>query len=430
MELPKTLNILADEAIAYLSHYFSDEMGQILKAVGVQNLSLRTFGSQKVNDCDLQQAHVLLTRSTLSVDQQLLDKAPSLLFVGSCTSGIDHLDTTELEARDIAWAHALGCNATAVAEYVLLQVVRFCCQIGRSLEGLRIAVIGYGSVGQRVAQKLSLFGCQIQVVDPVKFDQGQTDVVLSNTDDQSRSTVGTVPVVDLTTALQSDVVTLHVPLSQTGAHPTWHMMGPEQLQQMPTTSLLINASRGAVLALDECLAWRQALTKNEQQSRYWVFDVFEGEPQVPAACLNHLMGATAHIAGHSQIGKEMGTRQVCEAWLEYCGLAQAMEKLALKSAEQCAEHSRKALVLSSPLQTSDWLTFLEEVLGLMASEQAFFSHLKAASEKPQLNSIGEAFVQRRRAYQPRLELGQIKVQDTALSPVDRLRLKGLGVLLC
>jgi erythronate-4-phosphate dehydrogenase len=39
--------------------------------------------------------------------------------VGSATIGTDHLDIQALEQQHIAWSNAAGCNAQAVAEYVI-----------------------------------------------------------------------------------------------------------------------------------------------------------------------------------------------------------------------------------------------------------------------------------------------------------------------
>jgi erythronate-4-phosphate dehydrogenase len=66
-----------------------------------------------VNDAD-----ALLVRSITKVNEQLIQDT-ALKFVGSATIGTDHLDIPALEKHQIAWSNAAGCNAQAVAEYVI-----------------------------------------------------------------------------------------------------------------------------------------------------------------------------------------------------------------------------------------------------------------------------------------------------------------------
>src|SRR5690606_24297565 len=74
---------------------------------------------------------------------------------------------------------------------------------------------------------------------------------------------------------QCDVISLHTPLLRDGPHPTWHLLGREQLASLRPGTWLINASRGPVVdnqALRERLRARADLQA--------VLDVWEGEPQV------------------------------------------------------------------------------------------------------------------------------------------------------
>ena len=63
-------------------------------------------------------ANALLIRSVTQVDSDLLSKT-SIRFVGSLTSGVDHVDVEGLSKQGIHFAHAPGCNADSVCEYVL-----------------------------------------------------------------------------------------------------------------------------------------------------------------------------------------------------------------------------------------------------------------------------------------------------------------------
>src|SRR5690606_19552610 len=73
----------------------------------------RAITADLVRDVD-----VLLVRSVTRVDAKLL-AGSRCRFVGTATSGTDHIDIDWLRAQGIAFADAHGCNAGAVADYVL-----------------------------------------------------------------------------------------------------------------------------------------------------------------------------------------------------------------------------------------------------------------------------------------------------------------------
>ena len=83
-----------------------------------------------------------------ALDADLLAGTP-VRFVGSATIGTDHIDTGWLRQAGIAFAHAPGCNAMAVAEYALQAVLDWVIGRGRPLAGMRIGVLGCGNVGSR-----------------------------------------------------------------------------------------------------------------------------------------------------------------------------------------------------------------------------------------------------------------------------------------
>ncbi len=62
---------------------------------------------------DLRNADALLVRTVTRVDAALLEGS-SLRFVGSATSGTDHIDIDALAGASVHFCHAPGCNADAV----------------------------------------------------------------------------------------------------------------------------------------------------------------------------------------------------------------------------------------------------------------------------------------------------------------------------
>ncbi|WP_349617611.1 4-phosphoerythronate dehydrogenase PdxB [Azotobacter salinestris] len=279
------MRILADENIP-LTHAFFSAFGEI-----------RQLSGRAIEPGSLQDAEVLLVRSVTRVDAALL-AGSRVRFVGTCTIGTDHLDLEYLRRRGIAWASAPGCNARGVVDYVLGSLLSLAERQGVDLASRCYGVVGAGQVGGRLVEVLRGLGWRVLVCDPPRQALGEGDFV------------------DLPTLLREcDVLSLHTPLSRGGAHPTWHLLGREQLAQLRPGSWLINASRGAVVdnrALHEALASRADLQA--------VLDVWEGEPQVDVALAGLCHIATPHIAGYSLDGKLRGTAQVYRAFCEHLGV--------------------------------------------------------------------------------------------------------------
>ena len=111
-------------------------------------------------------ADALLVRSVTKVDAFLLHKATRLKFVGSTTSGIEHIDTHFLQQHNIAFSAARGSNANAVAEYVISCLLALEAQKKCNLAASSLGIIGMGQVGSRLAAKAAALGLRILSYDP------------------------------------------------------------------------------------------------------------------------------------------------------------------------------------------------------------------------------------------------------------------------
>ncbi len=279
------MRILADENIPMLE-------------VFARHGQLRRVAGRSLDRAVLADAEVLLVRSVTQVDQALLAGA-QVKFVGTCTIGTDHLDLQYLTQQGIGWASAPGCNARGVVDYVLGALLTLAERDGVDLSKRCYGVVGAGQVGQRLVQVLRGLGWQVLVCDPPRQQAEGGDYV------------------DLATVLERcDVVSLHTPLTQQGEHPTFHLLGAEQLQSLQQGSWLINASRGAVV---DNQALKQLLT--QRHDLRVALDVWEGEPQVDAELAQRCDIASAHIAGYSLDGKIRGTSQIYQAFCQHFALA-------------------------------------------------------------------------------------------------------------
>lgn len=276
------MNIVADMAIPGLEETFA-------KHAKVERVDGRAISRETV-----EQADVLLVRTVTRVDERLL-AGTFVRFVGSATIGTDHLDTEWLDAQGINWANAPGCNADAAAQYTLAMMLLACRRIGIDLTEQSVGIIGYGNVGSRVAKLLDALDIPWVANDPPLVERGET---------------GLVP---LETALAQPIVSLHVPLTRDGPHPTWRMIGMEQLAQMPDGGLLVNAARGDVLSGDDLLS-ELAVGR-----LFAALDTWPGEPDLDPKLVAAATVATPHVAGYSLQGKICATQMIYGDFLAWLG---------------------------------------------------------------------------------------------------------------
>ncbi len=166
---------------------------------------------------------------------------------------------------------------------------------------MRAGIVGLGNVGSRLQQKLDALGIECLVCDPPLQQAGQT----------------AQDFVDLDTILREcNLISLHVPLTRSGPHPTFHLLNSTRLESLSEGCLLINAARGEVVD-------NQALLQllNQRDDVHVFLDTWEHEPRVLRELLLRVDLATPHIAGYSVEGRLRGTQMVLDAACKHFKLA-------------------------------------------------------------------------------------------------------------
>jgi phosphoglycerate dehydrogenase-like enzyme len=232
------------------------------------------------------------------VTAELLKEARRLKLVHKWGTGTDNIDVGAAKALGIPVARTTGVNATPVAEFTLglmislgrgimrghlaLREGRWAWgEIWRSsfmLPGRTVGIIGFGHIGQRLAELLTPFGCRILYHNRNRID-ADTEARLS------------AQYADLPTLLaQSDIVILHCPLTPQ----TRGLIGRRELRMMKSSALLLNLARGGVV-VEADLA--EALASGEIAGA--ATDVFEHEPPPPDHPLLGLGNVivTPHLGG-------------------------------------------------------------------------------------------------------------------------------------
>jgi erythronate-4-phosphate dehydrogenase len=280
--------ILADENVPLAREAFGT-LGEV-----------RLKHGRRIGHADLADVDLLVVRSITRVDAALV-AGTRVRFVGTATSGIDHVDAGALEQLGIRFYAALGCNANAVAEYMAAAWLTLAKARGETLAGRRVGVIGVGHVGSLVVAKARALGMEPVLNDPPKARETGSDRYR--------------PLDDL---LDCDIVTCHTPLTFDGPDPTCGLIGEPFLSRLKPGAWLCNAGRGGVV---QEAALHRAL--DERRLDAVVLDVWDREPEIDGRLLARVDIGTPHVAGYSLEGKLNGTTMVFRAACEFLGIAPA-----------------------------------------------------------------------------------------------------------
>lgn len=235
----------------------------------------------------------LLVRTVTPLNEETLPKAGKLQFVATATAGTDHVDSEHLKRLGITFAHAEGCNANAVAEYVITVMLWWAGERGEQIRRKRVGIVGCGNTGGRVAAYLKKLGTEVTLYDPPK-EVRQPGF--------SSSTVKEL--------LCCDIITFHTPLTRSGNYSTLDICNTEWLSA--GWELLINTSRGGVVNEEELLQAHRRGDVDEMVTDVWI-----GEPSFQRELAQHSLIATPHIAGYSTEAKWMATKMVTTCLMEF-----------------------------------------------------------------------------------------------------------------
>ena len=131
------MKLVIDDTVWGFEVIFSD-FGEIVTLPG------RQINRQSLLDCD-----ILIIRSRTKVNKELL-QGTKVQFVGSTVAGVDHIDESYLHENKITLTSAQGCNANAVAEYVISAISNLANDLSFDLSNKTLGIIGVGNVGSRL----------------------------------------------------------------------------------------------------------------------------------------------------------------------------------------------------------------------------------------------------------------------------------------
>ncbi|MEY5044911.1 MAG: hypothetical protein RL713_136 [Bacteroidota bacterium] len=284
---------------AYAHPYLQEALVQRGFAVDVME---KITYDELINQIHLYQGMVVTTR--IKVDQQLIDAAVQLKWIGRLGSGMEIIDVDYATQKNIICMSSPEGNKDAVAEQCLgvllsmmhnvfragLQVRKgqWLRELNRGVElgGKTIGIIGYGNTGSAFAALLAPFGVKVLAHDKYKKGFATQHVQEASLDE----------VLSI-----ADVVSFHLPLTQE----THHYANDDFFATLQKPIYLINASRGQVVDTNALL---QALENGKVISAG--LDVIEDEniEAYSPAQMDELLQlanredvwVTPHIAGYSK----------------------------------------------------------------------------------------------------------------------------------
>lgn len=330
---------------------------------------IQTIPGRAITSEHCRAAQAVIVRSVTSVNRKLLTGS-TVQFVGSATAGTDHIDQHWLQQQGIAFAHAPGCNATAVVDYVLTALLWLMARGGCLLQEKTVGIIGVGHIGSLLNQRLQALGVTTLLCDPPRAERGDSG-----------------PFWPLSHLVRhAEVLTFHLPLQREGPHPTWHLLDEELLAALPDGRILINSARGALF---DNAALLTALAGGKKCRV--VLDVWEHEPALSLPLLACVTLATPHIAGYTLEGRINGAFAVYKALCQQLGCQPSVDRASL------LPNAQHAVTLSGPWRSEQLKPLLDRIYRIERDDAA----LRAVAGQ------SGAFDQLRTAYPERRECSSL-----------------------
>ena len=248
--------------------------------------------------------HGLVVTTRIKVDQQLLDAATQLKWIGRLGSGMEIIDVDYAVQKNILCVSSPEGNKDAVAEQCLgvllsmmhnvfkaglqVRVGKWLREENRGIElgGKTVGIIGYGNTGSAFAALLAPFGVKVLAYD--KYKTGF-----------AKNHVQEVSLEELLNKV--DVVSFHLPLN----NETHYFANVDFFQSLQKPVFLLNASRGKIV---NTAALSQAIDEGKIIAAG--LDVIENEKinSYTEEELKHFLNLanrenvwiTPHIAGYSK----------------------------------------------------------------------------------------------------------------------------------
>ena len=279
-----------------ISDKMSDKVEDVLKSKSV-DYDIKTGMEPEELKSVIDQYDGILIRSATKLTSEILADCQNLKVIGRAGVGVDNVDLDTATKNKILVMNTLLGNLEATAEltiglmFSLYRHIHLANQsthdgkwekskfMGTELKGKTLGIVGFGNIGQRVAEMASVIGMKI-----ITNSSSASDEDLSNLNTSKVSTEQLLT--------DSDILTLHTKLNDN----TKNMLNKSSIATMKSSSVIINCARGGLINeadLKDCL--------NNDVIAGAAIDVYEKEP----ATENVMFGAknlllTPHLGASSK----------------------------------------------------------------------------------------------------------------------------------
>ena len=279
-----------------ISDKMSDKVEDVLKSKSIE-YDIKTGMAPEELKSVIDQYDGILIRSATKLTAEILADCKNLKVVGRAGVGVDNVDLdTATKNKILVMNTPLG-NLEATAEltiglmFSLYRHIHLANQsthdgkwekskfMGTELKGKTLGIVGFGNIGQRVAEMASVIGMKI--------------ITNSNSaSDENLSKLGASKVSTEKLLTDSDVLSLHTKLNDN----TKNMLNKSSIGTMKPSAVIVNCARGGLINeadLKDCL--------NNDVIAGAAIDVYEKEP----ATENVMFGAknlllTPHLGASSK----------------------------------------------------------------------------------------------------------------------------------
>src|SRR4051794_16553992 len=225
---------------------------------------------QRIGDYD-----GILIRSATKLTADLIDKAANLKAVGRAGVGVDNVDVPAATKRGIVVANAPQSNVVTAAEHTLALLLALARNVpqahssltsgkwerskfsGTELMDKTLGILGFGRIGQLVAQRAMSFGMRIVAFDPFVGAERYRELGVDKAETSDELYA------------QADFITLHLP--KTPETENW--LDAEAFSKMRDGVRILNVARGPLI---DDAALEQALDPGKVGGA--ALDVFRSEP--------------------------------------------------------------------------------------------------------------------------------------------------------
>lgn len=325
------MNILADASLPGLKEAFP------------KPFHLTVYNNHQELETLIPNHDILLCRAHLKVNEALIGQA-KLCYVATASSGSDNLDKAYLDQRSIQYFDAKGCNAVAVADYMMSCIALLDYQA--KLKGNKIGIIGLGHVGSTLFSRLQKAGFELFCYDPPKQMLAPNFISCSQEELYS-----------------CDALCVHAELHRTEPYASHNLLNRSFLNKLQPHCVVINASRGGIVNEEAVL----------KLNTPYCTDVYLNEPHIKKEIIQHALICTPHIAGHSLEAKSNAVNFISEKIHSQLGLAlpNYLEPPKPLTIQEKSSWQELALSLYNPIQETNQL---KEASTLTSS----FLHLRQA----------------------------------------------------